>query len=207
MSIFQKIPPQRSLASFARERIVAEIKKRGYALNCHLIAVQGQLVTVAFDVAGVNLPQVTIPIHGSKYQYQPFQNGDPGFTFPLAADISAGVGLGTGLPSLDEVPANLSSLYWFPSGNTNFPPSEDPNAHIITGKDGVILRDLQGLAVLKVHPQNGISMSFGGKSVTLTAAGLTIDGILFDTHGHSPGTFNVDGTPVTGEAGPPEAGL
>jgi hypothetical protein len=184
VSIHQKIPTQRSLPAFTKQRILDEIKKRGYALPCHLVAVAGQLVTVAFDLSDVNLDQVTIPIHGSQYQRVPYQAGTKGFTVPLAVDISFVAGLGTGLPSM-EVPANLSSLFWFPAGNTSFPPAEDPNAHILCGPNGVILRDLQGLAVLKVHPVNGISMSFAGNLVTLTAAGLTIDGILFDTHRHS----------------------
>jgi hypothetical protein len=204
--IHQKIPLQRSLPAFVRTRILDEIKKRGYALPCHLVAVNGTLVTVDFDVSGVNLPQATIPIFGSQYQRQPYQVGNPGFTVALAVDISANAGLGTGLPALDQVPANLSSLYWLPGSNTDFPAVSDPSAHLITGPNGVVLEDLQGLAVLKVHPVNGISMTFGGKTVTLTAAGLTIDGILWDTHGHSPGTYNIAGTPVTGEAGPPEAG-
>jgi len=202
--IFQKIPLQRSLPAFTKQRILDEIHKRGYALPCHLVKVAGPLVTVAFDLEDVVLPQVTIPTFGSQYQRQPYQRGDGGFTFPLAVDISAAAGLGTGLPSLN-VPANLSSLFWFPGSSTKFTAAEDPNAHILYGPNGFILRDSLNKVLLKGDPVNGIYMSFGGSVVTLKAEGLRINGILFDTHAHAIGTYTTADGPLTGgEAGLPQ---
>jgi hypothetical protein len=203
----QKTPVARSLSAFTRGRVLAEIKKRGYALPCHLVDVDGTLVTVAFDVDGIILPQVTIPIFGTQWQRVPYQEGEQGFTVALDVDISRLAGLGTALPSLSQLAANLSSLFWLPAGNVDFSPVADPNVHYIIGPNGVVLQDADGLAVVKAHPQDGISLTFGGHSITVTGAGITLDGILWDAHGHGPGTYVAGSTPVTGEAGPPEAGL
>lgn len=203
--IHQKIPTTRSAPAFVKQRVLDEIKKRGYALPCHLVAVNGPLVTVAFDLADINLPQVTIPTYGSQYQRQPYQRGDGGFTFPLAVDISAAAGLGTGLPTMD-VPANLSSLYWLPGSSADFSPAEDPNAHILIGPNGVILRDINSQVVLKVHPTQGVVISFAGLTWTFNANGFTdSNGIVEETHAHPIGTYTAPDGPLTGgEAGPPQ---
>jgi hypothetical protein len=171
----QKIPLQRSLPAFTRARILDEIAKRGYALPCHIVGITLPVfVTVAFDLADVSLPQVTIPVYGSQYQRQPYQIGDGGFTFPLAVDISAACGLGTGLPSINQLPANLSSLYWFPGGNKSFPAVDDPDKHVIYGPNGFELRDSANLVSIVGDINTGIAMSFGGCSVVMNATGITL---------------------------------
>ena len=49
-----------------------------------------------------------------------------------------------------------------------------------------------------------IKLTGGGKVLQISSAGIELDGILWETHSHSPGTYNVSGTPVTGEAGSPK---
>lgn len=49
-----------------------------------------------------------------------------------------------------------------------------------------------------------LTLTAGGKTITINASGITIDGILWETHSHSPGTYNITGSPVTGEAGSPK---
>lgn len=58
---------------------------------------------------------------------------------------------------------------------------------------------------INIVSPDGLTLTGGGKTVTIDASGITIDGILWETHSHSPGTYNIGGTPVVGEAGSPKS--
>jgi len=96
-------------------------------------------------------------------------------------------GLGGGVAKMTQL-AGLGGLMFIPISNKNSTP-DNPNAAQIMGPEGAVIRTQDGNTSLTVNG-DGITMKFGDKTVTLDGSGLTIDGVLFDTHTHtySPGT-------------------
>ncbi|GLQ45669.1 hypothetical protein GCM10007862_07200 [Dyella lipolytica] len=190
---------QKSLNDLAINRAQQAIQNTGRALPCRVVAVNGSIVTVAFEVnsAPWTLPQITIPKAESQWVRMPTQVGDFGLTIPGDVSLAAVTGMGMGIASMVRR-GNLSTLVFLPLSNKNLPPI-DPNAAQIEGPNGAIIRTTSGSASLTVN-DDGITMTFGGKTVKLNGSGLTIDGVLFDTHTHlyAPGT----GTPT--ETGGPQ---
>jgi hypothetical protein len=191
---------QKNLNDLAINRAQQAIQNTGRFLPCRVTSVNGSLVTVAFEVDSTpwTLPQVTIPKAESQWMRMPTQIGDFGLTIPGDVSLAAVTGMGTGVATMARR-GNLSTLVFLPLSNKKMPPI-DQNAAQIEGPNGAIIRTSSGSASLTVN-DNGITMSFGGKTVTLNSSGLTIDGVLFDTHTHlyAPGT----GTPT--ETGGPQS--
>jgi hypothetical protein len=190
MSQAQKTPLSRTLSAFAQQKARDEIAKLGQALPGHVIKVSGAIVTVAFDVAGTTIPQVTMPLFGPEYIRYPVQVGDTGVAFPASVYIGGVSGLGGGTAT-GTVQANLSTLVWFPVANKKWTPV-DPNAVTIYGPNGVVLRDEASETVATLTPtgfnlsaHTSISLSAGGHTILINAAGITIDGVVFSLHGHS----------------------
>lgn len=208
MSSAQKTPIHRFLPRAARQAAIDEIKKRGSGLPCHIVEVDPPaLVTVAFDLNDVNLEQVSIPIYGSVYQWQPFQVGDKGFTVPLSVDLYQLVGLGPGLPNLqDSLPATLSNLFFLPAKNTSFATVADVNKHDLSGPNGFTLRDSANkISIIGDATAGTITFTIGEDTWVFSAAGFQLsNGVIEETHSHFPGTYNVGGTPVTDQAGLPK---
>jgi hypothetical protein len=119
MSRAQKTPLSRSLSTFAQKKALDEIAKRGMALPGHVVVVSGQIVTVNFDVDGVTLPQVTMPVQGSKYIRLPIQKDDLGYALPGDVYMGGVSGLGGGTADLTPR-GNLATLVWFPVGNKDW---------------------------------------------------------------------------------------
>jgi len=201
MSI-QKIPLARSLPVFTTQKAVDEIQRRGQALPGHVISVSGSIVTVAFDVEGESLPQVTIPLFGPEYIRYPVQVGDKGVAFPCSVYIGNVSGLGGTTPTTTN-PGNLSALVWFPCGNANWS-SAASNAVTVYGPNGVVLRDTNSDTVftltssgLSVTAQTSISLTVGSHTLSISSTGITIDGRVFLAHEHTGVTTG------TGTSGPP----
>ena len=198
-SQFSKLWLQDTQNRIAILRARLAIQSQGRALPCHVEAVNGAIVTVAFDVSPSPwpLPQITIPKAESPWIRMPTQIGDKGMTVPADAYLGGTSGLGGGVADISE-PGNFSALVFVPVSNSGSPPV-DPNAAQVQGPNGAIIQTTTGTASSIVVNQNGITLTYGSKVVTLNASGLTIDGILFDTHTHlyTPGT----GTP-TDSGGP-----
>ena len=195
-----KLWVQRNLNDTAIQRAQQAIQSTGRALPCSVVAVNGSLVTVNFEVDSTpwTLPRITIPKAESPWVRMPTQVGDFGLTIPGDVSLAGVTGMGAGIANMARR-GNLATLVFLPLSNKNSPPI-DPNAAQIEGPNGAIIRTSSGNASLTVN-DDGISMSFGGKTVTLNSSGLTIDGVLFDTHTHlyAPGT----GTPT--ETGGPQS--
>ncbi|GLQ98345.1 hypothetical protein [Dyella mobilis] len=191
---------QQSLNDTAIQRAQQAIRSTGRALPCSVVAVQGALVTVKFEVdsAPWTLPQITIPKAESQWVRMPTQVGDLGVTIPGDVSLAGVSGMGSGIANMGRR-GNLATLVFLPLSNKNSPPI-DQDAAQIEGPNGAIIRTSSGSASLTVN-DDGITMSFGGKTVLLNGSGLTIDGVLFDTHTHlyAPGT----GTPT--ETGGPQS--
>ena len=196
----EKLWIQRRLNDTAIQRAQQAIQSTGRALPCSVVSVSGSLVTVKFEVDSTpwTLPQITIPKAESQWVRMPTQVGDMGLTIPGDVSLAGVTGMGGGIANMARR-GNLSTLVFLPLSNKNSPPI-DPNAAQIEGPNGAIIRTTSGNASLTVN-DDGITMSFGGKTVTLNGSGLTIDGVLFDTHTHlyAPGT----GTPT--ETGGPQS--
>jgi hypothetical protein len=190
MTNAQKTPLSRTLPRFAQNVVRTEIAKRGRSLPCRVDSVDGPIVTVNFEVSGLTLPKVTMPLFGSEYVRLPIQPGCLGVTFPCDVYIGNVSGLGGG-QSDDSLRGNLSTLVFFPIGNTNWS-AVDPNAVTIYGPNGVALMDSAGHtkailtpAGLAVTAQTSISLTVGSHNITIDSAGVHIDGRIFLAHQHS----------------------
>lgn len=197
---YNKLWLQRSQNEMAINRAKQTINRLGRALPCRVVKVNGSIVTVAFelDSAPWTLPQITIPKAESNWTRMPTQVGDKGVTMPADAYLGGVSGMGGGTASLARR-GNLSTLVFMPVSNKNEPPI-DPNAAQVQGPNGAIIRNTQGEETRETLDQNGyrvergsnsivmdgssITLTVGGKVVKLDSSGLTIDGILFDTHTH-----------------------
>lgn len=195
---------QQTLNRVAIVRATEEIDRRGSALPCHVIAVNGSIVTVAFDLIGVTLPQITIPKAEDPYFRQPTQIGDKGVTQACDVYLGGVSGLGGGVADT-TIRGNLSTLFFRPISNQGSP-SPNPNACVVQGPDGAIIQTLSGTTSTIVVTPTGITMTYGstmlamndnsitltagGETITLNSSGLDIGGILFGTHAHPyyPGT-------------------
>lgn len=155
---------------------------QGRELPCHVVAVNGQIVTVQFDMlpGGVQYPQVTIPIATFPYIRYPIQVGDKGVT--LAANVSLrGVsGLGTGMANLSLSPS-LTPLFFVPLASTKWA-AEDPQKVTIYGPEGVICKTAGGDSSVTIEP---------GK-VTIKAEHIYLEGVI-----HLNGTIVQDADKIT----------
>ncbi|MBU9608638.1 hypothetical protein [Burkholderia multivorans] len=202
---YSKLPLQRSLNRMAIARAAQAIEDTGNALPCRVTKVSGAIVTVEFEMQGTwTLPPVTIPKAESPWIRNPTQVGDKGVTMPADAYLGGISGLGGGTADFRRR-GNLSALVFVPVSNANSAP-DDPNAAQVCGPNGMIARTTQGTPSSCVVNQNGVSMTYGGASLSLTAAGivmsfgghtitldssgLSIDGNSYanHTHGYFPGT-------------------
>ena len=198
----QKTPMARSLPVFAQARALAEIAKRGLALPGHVTSITGQIVTVNFDVKGLTLNQVQMPLFGPEYIRYPVQVGDKGVAFPASVYIGGVSGLGTGTAD-DTIQGNLSTLVWFPIANQAWatPPGSNANTLAMYGHAGLLLLDsLAGNSSIHMTA-TGITLTFGSHTVVINSTGVIIDGRTFLLHEHVPGTYVAGSTPVTGDSG------
>lgn len=181
---FDKLWIAQSINRAAMARASDAIAKLGSALPCSVVAVTGSMVTVAFEVNAppFTLPQITIPKAESSWLRSPTQVGDYGLTIPADVHLSAVSGEGGGTVGAAQ-PGNLSGLVWVPVGSKGFS-SVNSNAVFLQGPEGVVMQTQDGGASINIGT-TGITLTFGGKVVTLDGSGLTIDGILFDTHKHT----------------------
>jgi hypothetical protein len=194
----QKRPLARTLNAFAQRKVLDAIATLGRALPCTVVAVSGSIVTVSFEIASdYTLPTVTMPVATWQWARPPIQIGDQGMTVPADVDLGGISGLGAGIAGL-SLPANLSALVFMPVASANWSASENPNAWVIYGPDGVILRDSGNACSLTLTP-SGVAIK-GDLTVTgnVTAAfgGAFVD-LLHHIHtGVTAGTDD-SGVPVT----------
>lgn len=176
------------------------------SLPCHVVAVDGAIVTVSFDVqTDKTLPRVTIPILGSEYVRLPIQAGDDGtkgMVVPADAYLGAISGLGGSTVTLLQ-PGNLGALAFIPIGNKNWF-SVDGNVLVMYGPNGVTLRDKAGNTTIDLTGAS-VTVTRGGVSMVLDNSGVTINGDLTVTGDTSFGGGGkkvvLDGDPVIGGGG------
>lgn len=177
----QKTPFTQSQNRFAEQKIADAMQQLGRALPCKVVSIQGQIVTVSFEITDpvFTLPQVTIPIATSKYDWIPIQAGDLGVTVPADVYLGGVSGLGSGTADLSQR-ANLTALQFVPCANKAWT-VQDPNKRLIQGPSGVVLQDTGGSCVFTLTP-TGITITVGGKTWTWNANGLTVEGFIYSTN-------------------------
>lgn len=168
MSNAQKTPLSRSLPNFVTGRSTDEIAKQGLAMPGHVVAVAGAIITVAFDVIGLTLSPVQMPLASPEYLRLPIQKGDKGVAVPASFYLGGISGLGGGTAT-DTLQGNLSTLYWVPLGSKSFS-AVDPNAVTIYGPNGVTLRDSASQTASTLTP-GGVAITGGGLTVSTGASG------------------------------------
>lgn len=182
MTDFIKMPQGTSLNALATRRAYQATQMTGRALPCTVVAVVSSgIVTVNFQVnaAPYTLPQVTIPVQAWEYIRYPIQVGDKGFTVPADVRIGNISGLGGGIPGLDQ-PANLSALSFVPIGNAAWSETDDPDAVVIYGPNGVIARTQDGATSLTVN-SDGVTVEGGDMTVTADHIALNGNVTITDT--------------------------
>lgn len=216
----QKTPLVSTLNAFATAKANEAIALLGKALPASIVSFPTPGVPIALvkfeiqDPTFTTIPNVTIPIFGAQYLRIPLQTGDNGVVFPIDTYLGGISGLGGGVADLSQR-GNLSSLIFFPVGNTAFV-ATDPNAVTAYGPNGVALRDSksqvtwtltpQGIAIVGNVTLKGNLTITGNVNITGNVAvtgGMTATkdivagGISLMTHVHS----GVQGG--TGDTGPP----
>lgn len=158
----------------------------GKVLPCKVVKVSGSVVTVSFDVTSsvYTLPQVTCPVAYPEYIRLPIQIGDSGYVIPSSVSIGHASGLGTGgPPPIDDVAATLSDVMYLPLASVNFPASDDANALVLYGPNGIVLRDSQSNCKVVLNTQTitvsapqTITIMVGSKKIVLSTSGVDITG-------------------------------
>jgi hypothetical protein len=168
----QKTPFAQSINRFAEQKIRGFMQLTGQALPCSVVSVNGSIVTVKFEItSNYTLPQVTVPVFGPEWIRYPIQVGDKGMVIPADAYLGGVSGLGTGTAGLN-LPGNLSALIFMPIANANWSATDDANALVLYGPDGVVIRDKGAHCKIVLTPTNITVTVPGGQTVTIN--GMTV---------------------------------
>jgi hypothetical protein len=185
---WQKIPLARSLNQFAEKKIRGAMALLGNVLPAQVVSVSNSIVTVKFLLAATTnspytLPNVTVPIAGPEYVRMPTQIGDKGVVIPSDVYLGGVSGLGGGTADL-SLQANLSSLIFLSIGNKNFSATDDPNAVVIYGPNGTILRNIAKTVTLTLNESGGVVIA--GTAATEKVSRLVTAAFeaLFNNHTH-----------------------
>jgi hypothetical protein len=166
-------------------RAMQAIQSMGRALPCSVVAINGSLVTVNFEVLTIGtLPQVTIPKAESPWYRMPTQVGDVGVTQPADTSLANIDGQGGPIPTLGTNYGNLSTLVWVPVSKVGLTPNPNPNQAWVYGPEGARLSDEAQTASV-VASANLVTVTVGGKTWTFGPSGLTMSsGVIVETHIH-----------------------
>lgn len=177
----QKVPFTRSLNDFAEAKVAAAIFLTGKSLPAKVASVDGQIVTVSFEVnTAYTLPNdFQVPVATSFYRREPIQVGDLGVVRPSDVPLGGITGLGSGIPRFPSTTGSLEALVWEPVANSNWAPSPDPDAYLIQGPNGFVCRDVDGTFSIQGDKNAGtLKMTLGDASITLSSSGVDVEGVL-----------------------------
>ena len=156
----------------------------GQSLPASIVSANGSIVTVRFEVKSkFTLPNVTIPLFGPMYIRYPMQPGDKGMVIAADAYLGGMSGLGGGVASLVSR-GNLTALVFLPFANTAWS-SVDPNATVIYGPNGVVLKDTDANSTFVLTPT---SITIVGKDEVVIESGTTTINLS------SSGSWSVSGS-------------
>ncbi len=190
---------QSNLNAMAIGRAQQAIASTGRALPCSVVATNGALVTVKFEVQGGpwTLPHITIPKAESQWIRNPTQIGDVGLTLPADTFVGGISGQGSGIADQTKDYGNLSTLVFVPIASTKMPPTADPTKAWVNGPTGAVLSDEAQTASVTVAP-NLVTVRVGGLTWLFTPAGLTLaNNVVAENHLH-PTPSGISGSPMEG---------
>lgn len=171
----QKTPFARSLHAFGDDKVQDWLSRLPKSMPATVTAVSGALVTVSIDGnwAPFNIPKITVPKAESRWAREPTQVGDKGYVNGVDYYLGGQSGLGGGAANLYPR-ANLTNAVFQPLSQKGFP-SVDQNAYTLSGPNGVVLQDENGLCVFKLTP-TGITITIGSVTYTIDATALAAAG-------------------------------
>ena len=178
-----KTPFIQSLDTYVANSIAQSANSRGLSLPASVVSVDDTktIVTVKFEIETqvptadgsvttlVQFPNVTCPVFGPQYLRYPIQVGDKGVCLAASAYLGQMAGFTTETATLAN-PGNLSALVFFPIGNQTFQAAENPDAAILYGPDGAIMRDTENTVHIKVDGQGNVII-WGAKSLSTDVNG------------------------------------
>jgi len=174
MSNSQKIPLAVSLNRFTEKKIQDYNDILGKILPCSVTAVEGNFVTVNFEILAddLTLPPVTIPIAQSQYTRLPIQVGDKGIC--LAANTRLGGITGeisetANIPAPLDQPSNLGGLVFMPIGNKTW---------FTVNGNYLVLYGPQGVEI--TIPDQSVKLVLTTSGITITG-NLTVNGNISST--------------------------
>lgn len=175
MSDSQKFPFLKAFNNAIQTGAQDRAEIAGRSLPCHVVAVDGQIVTVQFDMLpdGMQYPQITIPIATFEYIRYPIQKGDKGVT--VAADVSLrGIsGLGTGIASR-ALTFSLVPLFFVPLSNAGWT-KEDSDKIVLYGPGGAILKTADGASSVTVEAGK---ITHKSEAIYLEADNIYLKGVI-----------------------------
>ncbi len=211
----QRTPLARALERFADRKVRGWLDMEGQALPASVVSRKGAIVTVKFEVSAApyTLPNVTVPMIGSEYVRLPIGPGTLGWVMTADAYLGGVSGLGGGTADLTHR-GNLSMLVWSPIGNKGWSDSENENAVVIYGPDGVIIRNTAKTKSIDLTAATGIVVTLpAGESLTVNG-NLIVNGsmqlsgsIQSVTGGTYLGDIQTAGNVTAGVGGADQVGL
>jgi hypothetical protein len=180
---YQKTPVGQSVPRSSRQAVETAMHKLGRRLPCSVVGVNGPIVTVKFEIndPSITLPSVTMPTVGHEYARAPIQIGCKGYTQAADAYLGGMSGLGGGVATMRQ-PHNMESLVFVPVGNSTWFPVNG-NVYTVYGPGGVTLMDEAMTTFFELTPGQ-VEMTAGGHTITISSAGIVLDGINWLDHVH-----------------------
>lgn len=195
----RKISLGQNLAAIGLYAAQTQQDQNGWQLPCVVSEVNGSFVKVSFQVRGegIPLPQIEVPIYGWEYIRFPIQVGDPGVTISIDANLFNICGQSEGLPNFVSNGNFGATLMFLPIMSKKMSDTDDTQAVVIYGPNGVIIRDTEGNTVIKVSATGMVSVQ---GNVLVDGSLTTTENIVSGTG--ATGTFTTaDGSVVTVQAG------
>ena len=178
MTSEQKTPFAVSISNYVQTKLEQNRQSFGWQLPCRVIAVNGAIVTVNFEIdtgGQYTFPPVTCPIAQSTYVRLPVQIGDSGMCISADARLGGVTGLGIkGALAPLGLPFNLGALVYVPLGANDWS-SVDPNAVNINAPNGVVIRDTENNCTITLSP-TGVTVAIGSTSLIVDSTGVTVNG-------------------------------
>lgn len=183
MSDAQKLNFNKSMNSFAENKISDAAQIAGRTLPAVVVAQSGKMITVSVSLnSGYTIPELTVPIFGPEYVRYPMQPGDKGVLLNMGIYIGGMSGQGGGVADL-TTPQNLSALVFLPISNTEWE-NVDPNTLTLYGPEGVTIRDSGNNTTFLLTPDavtiaapDSFRVTVGGTVLNLSATGWSLSGI------------------------------
>ena len=178
MTAEQKTPFAVSISDYVQSKLEQNRQNFGWQLPCRVIAVNGAIVTVNFEIdtgGQYTFPPVTCPIAQSTYVRLPVQIGDLGMCISADARLGGVTGLGIkGALAPLGFPFNLGALVYVPLGANDWS-NVDSNAVNINAPNGVVIRDTENNCTITLLP-TGVTVAIGSTSLVVDSTGVIVNG-------------------------------